>query len=126
MYLNPGKHVAAYYPQVQQTLSNTLDEVNAASQHTVNYVLGRGGVRSIVISSLIFLTVYAWIDVFTQIYKDWVLAPASPQLEFEGESFIADPLAHAIRTNQARRHIQKPKGPGLNSIGLLSILLDNI
>lgn len=124
MQLSPGKHISAYYPQVHQTLSNALDNniMNMSSQHTVNYVLGRGGVRSIIISSLIFLTVYAWVDVFTQFYKDLVLSPATTRESGLMESFGVDPLMHVMHMNQTNPHrFRKPKSPNMNLATELNI-----
>lgn len=113
MQLQPKKNIFGYYPQINHPSSSTID-VNA-KEHSLNYILGRGGIRSIIISSLIFFCVFAWVDVFTQLYKNFVMNMNN----IHKENFITDP--HMLHTIVGHFKFKKPKGVKVNMTKDLNI-----
>lgn len=69
MSIQPSPHVYGIVPstiRVDQTTPHI-------ATHSMRSILGsEGGVSAIIIGSLIFLSVYAWVDTMAQVYKDMV------------------------------------------------------
>ena len=50
----------------------------SSTNWTVDRLLRTNGVIAIIIGSLIFLSVYAWVDAFAQLYREHILDPKPP------------------------------------------------
>ena len=82
-------------------------------------ILNGGGIRSIIMSSLIFLTVFAWVDVITQLYRDWVSQPEEPILDSNIENFMVSP--HMVHDTMSHLRF-KPRNPhNIKSTGDLNL-----
>jgi hypothetical protein len=77
---------------------------------TVGDLLGKTGVRSIVISALIFLCVYTWVDVFAEIYRTYVVGRGTVLLTGQQQT-IPTPSENqsAQQPQQVQQQQQQPQ-----------------
>lgn len=102
-------YIFGYYPQIHRSVSSNINE--EAKEHTLEYILGRGGVKSIVISSLIFFCVYSYIDIFAELYKRYVYKYNIFKFDHRRRFELMPPILH--RANKPYKFI-KPRGVKIN------------
>ena len=86
-------------PSPQIAYAHTEHEVS------VRDILVRGGIRSIIISALVFLSVYAWADAFLEVYRDAVADP--PELGAHVLAEVHPRITHRIPTDSHLTSKQK-------------------